>query len=270
MTEEEMMRIYSVLQMVPGKTPAQRVKFLKDLGIDLFTPSQQFVEEEFVGDPEPELVNPIAEAYGRDAKWKNIFGKIDADMDPDSAVEAAIKEGIIDRPQPGGQGNDPYRIARDYAITEAENEAKLKNWYTANQAEGAKFGQKQSRLRSQFEADQPYGFDDLMGQSGYEAVGSPTVEDIVADRQRRMLEKDQKRGQMRGTGRFVGSPGSGRVGETKELVRRADPLAKSEAAQKAYLEVIGKRLEGLQQQRVSTPRSNEAMRNLAMMRMFGV
>ena len=272
MTEEEMMQIYAVLQMAPGKTPAQRLKFLENIGIDLFNPRQQFFEEQFIGEPEPELVNPVAAAYGRDPAWQNIFGKIQSGMDPDSAVAAAIKEEVIPDPNTAGVGdkrNNPYDIARQYAFKRAENKAAYNQWASRNQNEAAVFGERQNRLRSQFEAEQPYGFEDLLGQSAFEFAGSPTVEDVVADRQRRMLEKDQKRGQMRGTGRFVGSPGSGRVGETKELVRRADPLAKSEAAQKAYLDVVGQRLEGLKQQRVPTERTNEVMRKLAMMGMFG-
>lgn len=246
MTEEEMMQLYAILQMVPGKTASQRFNLLQDVGFDPSGRRQQFVEEQFIGDPEPELVNPFASAYGRDPAWQNIFGKIESGMDPDSAVAAAIKEKVIPKPGYGDKANNPYDIARQYALKEAENEAAYNQWASRNRNEAAVFGEKQNRLRSQFEAEQPYTMEDLRGVSQYESKGAPTVDELVqAVKMRRGSER---------TGRMA--PIRGDVLENPKYERALrQRLEKGVAKSKETF--------------VPTERSRGAMKNIALMQMLG-
>lgn len=248
MTEEErrLLELYGLSRLVPGKTAAQRVNLLQDIGFDPFGLPEQFIEEEFIGAPEPELVNPVGQAYGRDEKWRNVFGKIESGMDPDSAVDAAIKEGVLPEPGFGDQANNPYDIARQYAIREAENEAAWNEWSRSNQAEAAKFGEKQARLRSQFEAERPLSMADLRGVSQFEAKGAPTVDEL-------MQSVALRRGKER-TG--------------KEAPMRGDVI-QTPKYQKALRQRLSKRLEESKQTYIPTERSRAAMQNLAFMAMLG-
>jgi len=247
MNDEDLMQLYAILQGVPGKTGSQRLNFLQDIGLDFTGRNPQFFEEQFIGEMEPELVNPVGRAYGRDAKWTNIFGKIESGMDPDSAVAAAIKEGVIEKPGGfGDEANNPYQIARDYAIKEAELESKWNDWSRRNQTESAKFGEKQNRLRSEFEADQPYTLQDLRGVSQFEAKGAPTVDELVRSiKMRRGFERTGQMALIRGD--VLNNPKY-----DKELRRQLE-----------------QRSAKAKQTMVPTERSQGAMRNIALMRMLG-
>lgn len=268
MTEEELLELYT--RNVPGKTFAQRAKALRDAGIDLFAEPQQFIEEDFVGTPEPELVNPVGQAYGRSEGWQNVFGKIESGMDPDSAVEAAISEGIIPKPKYGDERNNPYEIARQYALKEAENEAAWNEWSKSNQVEAAKFGAKQNRLRSQFEAEQPLTAQDLMGVSQLELAGNPSIEDLSAYRtQTRMDELNRlAASRRRRKGEPVVTPMGANLGSFKE-VRAVDPLANSPKARAAFERGLAAKRSEMAQTRVPTDRTRKAMYNLAVMGMIG-
>ena len=271
MTEDELLALY--VSMVPGKNMSQRVKALKDMGVDLFNEPAQFVDEQFVGTPEPDLVNPWAEAYGRDPKWQNVFGKIESGMDPDSAVEAAIKEGVLPEPGFGDQANNPYDIARQYALKDAENKAELAAWRSGQSVEAAKFGAKQQRLRSEFEANQPLTMEDLMGVSQLEAYGNPSVRELSdlrvqqrADQLNRLAAGRRKR-----LGEPVVTPmGANLNTGTFKEIRAVDPLANSPKARAVYERGLAAKRAQMAATRLPTDRTEKAMRNLAMMRAFGV
>lgn len=279
MTPEELrqlIELYGSLQMVPGKTAAQRVNLLQDVGFNPFGRQQQFVEEQFIGEPEPQLVNPVASAYGQDEGWREVFRRIESGMDPDSAVSSAMKDNVFKQNENTKAGN-PYEIAQRYALKEAENEAIYNQWAARNQNEAAIFGERQNRLRSEFEAEQPFSIQDLTGVSQFEAMGAPTVDELMA---RRAETTRQGRASLNAARNAPGvnvpksaAPrGSGRQGSPSTAVRapqvRKD-IFDNPVLAKALRSTLEGRLSSSKKRILPTERTGEALRTLALVQMLG-
>ncbi len=275
MTPEELMQLYAIVQYAPGKTAAQKLNFLQDLGFDVFNQPQQFVAEEFVPEAQPALRNPVADIYGRNEGYRRVFDAINNNIDPTTAVDQAVEEGVLELPMYGSDAPNPYEIAGQYAQREVENELALMNWQQRTDAERAQFMEKQGRLRQEFEQKQPLSLLDLRGQTEFEALGAPTVNDLMS------LTREMERGWT------ANRPAP--KGSTQDLVRMygeriprqgAAPAPKpnegylsrvwqNEKYTKALEKALGERIGQAQKTFVPTARSEAAFKNIALMKLLG-
>jgi len=279
MSPEELMQLYALTQYAPGNTAAQRLNFLQDLGFDLFGRPQQFVAEEFVADPEPYLRNPVADIYGSNEGYLQVFAAINNGVDPTTAVKQAVDAGTLELPLYGSDAPNPYEVASQYAQKEIENEMELANWEQKTGAERAQFMEKQNRLRQEFEQKRPLSFQDLMGQSQYEAMGAPTVDELMNLSEQQRSEWAANRAPARGSVDDMARMYGERVVRPKGAAAPAAParqpsLPKQDIFRnKQYADALRsqleKRLGAAQQTFVPTERSQAALQNVALMKLLG-
>lgn len=297
MGEEEMLLLQYLLQTVPGKTAAQRLNFLQDIGFSPFGDGrdfveQQFVGEQFVGDPAPYLRNPVFDMYGRDAGYQKVFDNITrGGMAPDAAVQAAIDEGLLDEPsQFDNRLPNPYEIARQYAEREIDNEMQLAGWeqktaaereqFMAKQARlGQEFAQKQDLARAEFERNRPFTLADLRGTTEFEAAGMPTVDELLelSAQQRASWAPQAKpaEGSMENMLRMYGERVPRAAGAVAPAPAPVEPrlsqqdIFKNQKYAGALRREFGKRVTQAQQTYLPTERSQNALQRIALMRALG-
>lgn len=277
MTPEELMQLYALTQFAPGNTAAQRLNFLQDLGFDVFGQPQQFVAEEFVPSPTPVVRNPVEDLYGRNEGYRRVFQSILNNVDPVTAVNQAVEEGVLELPMYGSNAPNPYDIANQYAQKEIENEIALTDWQQKTDAERAQFMEKQNRLRQEFEQEQPLSLLDLQGQTEFEALGAPTSQDLMA------LAREQERGWSaarpaakgsaqdlaRMYGERVPRQGAAPAAQSQPRQGSLTNLWQNEKYTKALERELEKRMGQAQQTFVPTARSEAALKNVALMRLLG-
>lgn len=278
MTEEELMLFYILAQMAPGKTGAQRWNMLQDFGFDAFGQPQEFVAEEFVPDPTPYVRNPVADMYGSNEGYRQVFASILNNVDPESAVDQAIKSGLLQAPSAyDSKTPNPYEIARQFAQREIENEMELVDWEQKTGAERAQFLEKQNRLRQEFEQKRPLSFDDLRGVSAYEQMGAPTVDELMEMSAQQRAGWESSRPPARGSlpdmarmyGERVVRQGPAPSAPTREPRLPQQDIFKNKKYADALRARLGERVAQAQQTYVPTERSTAALRNLALMRILG-
>ena len=278
MTEEELMLFYILAQMAPGKTGAQRWNMLQDFGFDAFGQPQEFVAEEFVPDPTPYVRNPVADMYGSNEGYRQVFASILNNVDPESAVDQAIKSGLLQEPIAyDSKTPNPYEIARQFAQREIENEMELVDWEQKTGAERAQFLEKQNRLRQEFEQKRPLSFDDLRGVSAYEQMGAPTVDELMEMSAQQRAGWESSRPPARGSlpdmarmyGERVVRQGPAPSAPTREPRLPQQDIFKNKKYADALRARLGERIAQAQQTYVPTERSTAALRNLALMRILG-
>ena len=269
MTEQEMMELYAILQGTPGKTAAQRLNLLQDSGFDPFNASQPFQRQQFQSEPEPVWLNPVKETYRNDPNYAEIFRLIDDEnVAPEAAAQMVIDSGALSTPDTGDTGaSDPRVVARMYFQEQIKNANERDNWFRSQEFAKQGFEAEQSQAEQQYESKRPYSTEDLFGVSQFEAMDSPTVEDLMATRAdqlrqgREALTASRTANQPRSTSR-QGSIVAAQGGPPRKDIMQTPVLAR------AMQSTLNQRLEASKKRMLPTERSEGALRRLAIMQML--
>lgn len=183
MTPEQIAFMNALLSATPGKTQAQKLNYLQDLGFDPFgkenTPYTQQA-------PTPAQNNVVGDTYGSNTVFAKIFNKIENGSDPITAVDEVrqeLGEGAVPTySDPYGTSNTPaasqqtdfYGIAADYAKENNKNAAQLAEWQQTEDA-----------AKQQWEAAQKPTLNNALGDSQYSKIsdifGGPVTAKSLLD-----------------------------------------------------------------------------------------
>lgn len=264
------MLLYALLQGSPGKTQAQKLNYAQDLGkslgLDLFgEQSGQWSPSEL------EPVNQVEAIWGNDPGFQAVMDFIDSGMSPKAAVDKARELGEVPQYNAAVKGEVDYlKLATDYGA----EEAKRGDWQ-----------RRMAQEQTQFEAGRKPGVSDLMGQTVFEQMGSPSVENIVnryaqarnpdkgAGARSRAVSEERK--SLPGGGRrspaerskYVNRPSTAAMPEGGVAKFSSNPTVEKFARQEATRDV-GRNLEMSKRRFVQTPQSEKVLNTLALMRLL--
>jgi hypothetical protein len=216
--------------------------------------------------------------YGQNEGYRRVFAAINNNVDPVAAVDQAIKDKVLKAPSSfDDKMPNPYDIAAQYAQREVENEMELANWEQKTAADRAEFMGKQNRLRAEFEQKRPLSFADLQGQSQFEAMGAPTVDELMnmSEQQRAGWAADRApvKGSVQDLARMYGErvprTGPAPVAPLREPVLPKQDIFRNEKYANALRAELEGRLGRAQQRFVPTDRSEMALKNIALMKLLG-
>lgn len=275
MGEDELL-IYQLISSMPGKSMSQKLNFFQDisksLGIDAFGAGRDFVEEEFYERP-----NEVDAVWGKDPVASVLFDAVDDGMSPMEAYQSALSQGLINKP---GPGEDSVINYMDLVSKYAEAEAK-------RLADRGMFDQKQANARALFEAEDQPGWDDLFNAPTlFEAAGSPTEETLAqeyvrgdsrfrsASNMKKQQDIQDRAGSVMRAGLSAGLAPFGkapreRTAPSSGAPRFSDDPVLNEFVQRISREKARKELPIMQSRMAPTAKGQQAMRALAMLKMFG-